>query len=179
MTAPGDIAVILLAAGVGKRLGAAGPKVLLPVGGRSLLERHLSALSAYGLTDISLTVGYESAAIRAAVAQLGVPVEFVENPDFRSGSMVSLQVHGARLRRGTQVILMDGDVLYSEEMIGRLLNGAGENVLLMDREIEPGDEPVKICLRGETIVDFRKIPEHAHDRHGESVGFFRFSDEFG
>jgi choline kinase len=30
-------------------------------------------------------------------------------------------------------------------------------------------------LRGEVIVDFAKLPEHAHDRHGESVGFFRFS----
>jgi choline kinase len=48
-------------------------------------------------------------------------------------------------------------------------------VLLFDQAIEPGDEPVKICLRGEVIVDFDKVPKHAHDRHGESVGFFRFS----
>jgi choline kinase len=48
-------------------------------------------------------------------------------------------------------------------------------VMLVDRNIEPGDEPVKICFRGDTIVDFRKRPEHAHDWHGESVGFFRFS----
>jgi len=34
---------------------------------------------------------------------------------------------------------------------------------------------VKICLRGERIVDLRKVPEHPHDWHGESVGFFRFS----
>jgi len=64
-------------------------------------------------------------------------------------------------------------------MIARLLQAAPENVLLFDQTIEPGDEPVKICLRGaprgDTIVDFAKLPEHAYDRHGESVGFFRFS----
>jgi choline kinase len=70
---------------------------------------------------------------------------------------------------------MDGDVLYEPRMLDRLVRAAGENLLLVDREIEPGDEPVKICFSGERIVDFRKRPEHAHDWHGESVGFFRFS----
>ena len=54
--------------------------------------------------------------------------------------------------------------------------GAAQAVVgLAGRRIEPGDEPVKICFRGQTIVDFRKQPEHEHDWHGESVGFFRFS----
>ena len=63
----------------------------------------------------------------------------------------------------------------SRWMIGRLLAASPENTLLFDEAIEPGDEPVKICLSGTTIVDFAKLPEHAHERHGESVGFFRFS----
>jgi choline kinase len=70
---------------------------------------------------------------------------------------------------------MDGDVLYDNRMIARLLAAPPENVLLFDRAIEAGDEPVKICLRGDVIVDFAKVPDHSHDRHGESVGFFRFS----
>jgi len=61
-------------------------------------------------------------------------------------------------------------------MIGRLLGGETEGVLLVDREIEPGDEPVKICFDDTgRIVDFRKKPEHPHVWFGESVGFFRFS----
>jgi choline kinase len=80
-----------------------------------------------------------------------------------------------RLAAGATTLVMDGDVLYDRRMIGRLLAAPGENVLLLDRDIEPGDEPVKICFRGDVIVDFRKKPEHAYDRHGESVGFFRFS----
>src|SRR5262245_2998182 len=60
-------------------------------------------------------------------------------------------------------------------MLERLLRAETENVPLFDQAIELGYEPVKICLRGEDIVDFDKVPEHAHDRHGESVGFFRFS----
>ncbi|MBP0447313.1 phosphocholine cytidylyltransferase family protein [Roseomonas sp. SSH11] len=170
---------IILAAGVGRRLGEAhdGPKILLEFGGRTLLARHLEALDRHGVGRVSITIGYQHALIEAEVARLGWSerVRFVHNPDFRQGSLVSLSVQGNALRAGGPVLLMDGDVLYDPRMIGALLAAPGENVLLLDRDIEPGDEPVKICFRGETIVDFRKKPEHAHDRHGESVGFFRFS----
>lgn len=171
---------ILLAAGVGKRLGEAaegGPKVLLKFGGRTLLERHLAALGANGITDVVLTVGHEADAISAEFARLGVSdrVRLAPNPAYRRGSLVSLWTQRERMRTGSPVMLMDGDVLYDARMIARLLQGEAEGVILMDRELEPGDEPVKVCFAGDTIVDFRKVPARAHDRHGESVGFFRFS----
>lgn len=169
--------VIILAAGVGHRLGRAAPKVLLDCGGKSLLERHLAALHANGLDDIAITVGHLPELIRAELHRLGAidSVALVENPRYREGSIVSLAVQRERLAAGKQVLLMDGDVLYDGRMIARLLQAAPENVLLFDQAIESGDEPVKICLRGEVIVDFAKLPEHPHDRHGESVGFFRLS----
>ncbi|MFT8243583.1 NTP transferase domain-containing protein [Roseomonas sp. BN140053] len=170
---------ILLAAGVGRRLGGMhdGPKVLLDMGGRSLLARHLENLAAEGVRELSITVGFQRAAIEAELSRLhwDGEITLVENSRFREGSLVSLHAQAARLRRGSTVVLMDGDVLYDARMLRTLLRAPGENVLLVDRNIEPGDEPVKICFRGDRIVDFRKIPEHAHDRHGESVGFFRFS----
>ena len=170
---------IILAAGIGRRLGEAqdGPKILLPFDGRSLLARHLDALSRNGVEEVSITVGYRRELIEEEVARLGWSdrVSFVINPRYREGSLVSLHSQGERLRSGRSVLLMDGDVLYDHRMIEALLAAPGENILLLDREIEPGDEPVKICFQGDRIVDFRKRPEHAHDRHGESVGFFRFS----
>lgn len=173
-------AAIILAAGVGRRLGDAAtnkPKVLLEFGGKTLLEQHLAALHANGVTDVSITVGYEGDMIRNVVSRLGFDgrIRFVENPRYREGSLVSLWTQQAVLTSGATILMMDGDVLYNKCMIGRLLAGPAENVLLVDRVIEPGDEPVKICFRDDVIVDFRKRPEHAHDWHGESVGFFRFS----
>jgi choline kinase len=153
---------ILLAAGVGRRLGGAheGPKVLLDFDGRSLIERHLDALEANGIDDIVVTVGHEAARLRA---KIGERAGAVHNPDYREGSLVSLWVQRDRLRAGKPVLLMDGDVLYDSRMIERLLSADGEAVIMVDRELVMGD--------------FRKIPEHAHDWHGESVGFFKFSAE--
>ena len=174
------VSAIILAAGVGRRLGAAAgdrPKVLLEFGDRTLLERHLEALRAHGVEDISITVGHRRELIEAALSRLGWRghVELVENPRYREGSMVSLWAQSARLRAGHPLLLLDGDVLYDARMIGELIAAPCENALLVDRDIEPGEEPVKLCFRGGRIVDFRKRPEHEHDWHGESVGFFRFS----
>lgn len=170
---------IILAAGVGRRLGAADdrPKVLLEFGGRTLLERHLQALEALGIHDIAVTMGHRRELIEAELSRLGRRdrVALVENPRYREGSLVSLWAQSDRLRAGRTVLLMDGDVLCDPRMVAALLAAPCENALLVDRTIEPGDEPVKVCFRDGVIVDFRKRPEHAHDWHGESVGFFRFS----
>ena len=165
---------ILLAAGVGRRLGEThdGPKVLLDFDGRSLLDRHLAALAAVRVDDLVVTVGHEAETLRHAI---GDRAGTMLNPNYRQGSLVSLWVQRDRLRAGRPVLLMDGDVLYDTRMLARLVAAPGEAVLLVDRELEPGDEPVKVCFRGETMVDFRKRPEHAHDWHGESVGFFKFA----
>jgi len=174
-------AAIILAAGVGQRLGGAGPKILLEFGGRTLLERHIRALHAEGVTDIALTIGHDSHLIRGELQRLQLidRIALVENPRYREGSIVSVAVQRARLAGGQTALLMDGDVLYDRRMMQSLLAAPGEAVMLVDRMIEPGDEPVKICFRGGTIVDFRKKPEAPHDWHGESVGFFRFSPMMG
>ncbi len=179
-----DVAVIL-AAGVGRRLGAShdGPKALLDFAGRTLLARHIHNLEAVGVRQIVFTVGHEGERLREAVAALapGAEVGFVDNPQYRRGSLVSLWAQRERLRAGGGIILMDADVLCDVRMLARLGGGGeAENTLLVDRELEPGDEPVKLCFRRgadgkERIVDFRKRPEHDHDWHGESVGFFRLS----
>jgi len=164
---------IILAAGVGRRLnGTAGPlpKALLPFGGRTLLARHIAALRACGVQDVTVVVGFEAAQVQAAVGA-DPHVRLVLNPDYREGSVVSLWAARDVLRAGRPVVLMDADVL------GRLVSSAHPNALLLDREIEPGDEPVKLCIRDGRIVDFHKRPQAQHDWHGESVGFFRFTPE--
>lgn len=168
---------LILAAGVGRRLnGSAGPlpKALLSFGGRTLLARHMLALRACGVEDVTVVAGFEAAQIEA-VAVADSRVRLVLNPDYREGSVVSLWAARHVLREGRPVVLMDADVLYDARLLGRLVSSAHPNALLLDRDIEPGDEPVKLCIRDDRIVDFHKRPQAPHDWHGESVGFFRFT----
>jgi len=170
---------LILAAGVGRRLhGSAGdmPKALLPFGGESLLARHIASLRACGVGEVTVVVGFEASQIRAAIGA-APGVRLLVNPDYREGSVVSLWSAREVMRAGRQLVLMDADVLYDRRVLRRLVESRHPNVLLLDREIEPGDEPVKLCIRDGRIVDFHKRPQEAHDWHGESVGFFRFTPE--
>ena len=176
MTAETALAVIL-AAGVGRRLNATAgptPKALLSFGGRSLLARHIDALHRCGVQDVTVVVGFEAGQVRRAAAGLR-RIRLIENPDFREGSVVSLWCARKALLAGRTLILMDADVLYEPVLLSRLINSRHRNALLLDRDIEPGDEPVKLCVRDGRIVDFHKRPQAAHDWYGESVGFFRFT----
>ncbi len=47
------------------------------------------------------------------------------------------------LTRGGDVLLMDADVLYDERILSALVAGDHANRLLIDRDFETGDEPVK------------------------------------
>lgn len=182
-SSPHALHAIILAAGVGRRLGSETPnndhkpKILLELGGRSLLQRHLFLLEQTGAASVTIVVGYHAEEVLSALAETptGLDVTTVLNPDFREGSVVSLWAARSSLRRTEPTLLMDADVLYDRRMLERLQHSKHHNCLLCDRNIEPGDEPVKLCVRGSTIVDLRKIPTASYDWHGESVGFFRFS----
>jgi choline kinase len=81
------------------------------------------------------------------------------------------------MTRGGDVLLMDADVLYDERIMRALVAGkASVNRLLIDRDFEAGDEPVKLCVRDGVPIELRKQPaaDLNFDTIGESVGFFRF-----
>ena len=170
---------ILLAAGIGKRLGPAhdGPKCLLEFAGRTLLERHLDALAALGVDTVTLCLGHASTRIAQALpARHARRVVLHFNPLYTLGSVVSLWAARQALLAGDDVLVMDADVLYDEAILHRLVDSAHTDCFLLDRAFEAGDEPVKICLAGDRIVEFRKrLPDDLrYTAIGESVGFFKF-----
>ena len=171
---------LILAAGVGRRLGATqhgAPKAMLDFGGSSLIARHVAILRRAGIASISVVVGFAAGPLRSALAAMDVspPVQVIENPDFREGSVVSLWAGRDVLRSGAPIVLMDADVLYDDRLMGRLLGSAQADCPLLDRDIEPGDEPVRLCIHDDRIVDFHKRPTAHYQWHGESVGFFRLT----
>jgi len=173
----------MLAAGIGARLGFTGTnhpaKILLRFGGKSLLEYHIEILRRLGIDELVLGVGYHHQDIEREIAALGAQdyVRTVFNENYEEGNIVTLWTLRDELCCGEPVLLMDADVLYDEELVGRLANSRHQNCLLLDRAFVPGDEPVKVCVRDGEIVEFRKWLSAEFDFCGESVGFFKLSAE--
>ena len=173
---------ILLAAGQGLRLQFPPdrqlPKCLLRFGGMSLLERHLRSLRRAGVEEIVLAVGFRRELIAAELERLEWRPQVVTNERYNLGSMLTVHTVADAMTRGGDVLLMDADVLYHEQILALLAAGTGPvNRLLIDRSFEPGNEPVKVCVRNGRPIELRKLlPEGLqYDTVGESVGFFRLA----
>lgn len=166
---------IILAAGSGRRLGTETPKCLLTLGGKSLLQRHLELLLGCGVAEVAIGLGYRAAAVAAALApwRRRLVVHTVHNPRFAEGSVVTLWTLGGHL--DGEVLLMDADVLYDRRLLARLLESPHRDCFLLDRNLEPGEEPVKLCLRHGRPAEFGKRVEGDFELCGESVGFFKLS----
>jgi choline kinase len=176
---------IILAAGRGMRLkqtaDAELPKCLLSFGGMTLLERHLRLLRAAGVDEVVLALGWRHELVSAELDRLAWQPrpEIVLNPRYELGSVLTVDTVRDAMTRGGEVLLMDADVLYHDGIMAALVAGTRPvNRVLLDRDFEAGDEPVKLCIRAGVPVELRKqlAPELKYDTIGESVGFFRFNE---
>lgn len=174
---------IILAAGRGIRLEQAAedqvPKCLLRFGGMTLLERHLRLLKSAGVEDVVLALGWRYELVEAELERLEwrPRPQIVLNPRFELGSVLTVHTAAEAMTRGGDVLLMDADVLYHDSIMAALVAGRMPvNRLLIDRDFEAGDEPVKVCVRAGVPIELRKqlAPDLKYDTIGESVGFFRF-----
>jgi choline kinase len=174
---------IILAAGRGMRLEQAAeeqvPKCLLPFGGMTLLERHLRLLKSAGVEEVVLALGWRYELVEAELERLEWQPrpQIVLNPRFELGSVLTVHTVAEAMTRGGDVLLMDADVLYHDSIMAALVAGRKPvNRLLIDRDFEAGDEPVKVCVRAGVPIELRKqlTSDLKYDTIGESVGFFRF-----
>lgn len=164
---------ILLAAGRGRRLGQDLPKCLLSIEGRTLLERHIEILATVGISALTIVVGYQKEAIHEHVASLksSLPIEFIENPRFVHGSIVSLQVAADHLVDGG--IWMDADVLYPAGLMRLLVDSKHENCVLADGRSEETGEEMMLGTRAGRVIKIARRVGPEWDFAGESVGFAR------
>lgn len=164
---------IVLCAGRGRRLGQAGPKCLVEVGGRTLLDRMLDGLSAVGVGEVILVVGYEAGLVRTATdGRRGVA--FVENARWERGSVVSLWTAREHLDGRDDALIMDADVLFPCEALRRLVQSPRPTAFLMDRSASASGEEMMLAARdGRVHRIARRVDPAGYDALGEGVGFLK------
>ena len=166
---------IILAAGVGKRIGGGAseqPKCLIELEGRTLLARMLDTLAETGVPDAVVVVGYLGSQVEAAVAgRQGVRT--VYNPEFRKGAILSLW--SARSEFAHDLLIMDADVLFPAAMLRRLVESPHQNCFLMDPRAANDGEAQMLTARGGRVIDIARGLRGDFDACGESVGFLKLS----
>src|SRR3712207_3433695 len=157
------------------RLGADRPKVLLEFGGRTLLEWHGTHLRALGIEDVVVVTGHLREQIAPFLTKLRM--REVVNERFHEGSALSVAAALPEVDRANEpILLMDADVLYSREILSRLIHSRAPTALLIDREYSTADDdPVLVPMRNGQPFDFVKRWHGAADFVGESIGFFKIA----
>lgn len=171
---------IVLAAGVGWRLKPyteGTPKCLLEIGGKSLLRRYLDAFAALGIREAVFVVGHlkEQVMAEASRGPAGVEVRFIENRHFTRGNVLSLW--SARDEFDDDILIMDADVLFAQELLARLLASLSVNAIAVDEQFQDtGEEQKVVCEDGWVVEVTKKIGADARIR-GEAIGILRLSGE--
>lgn len=161
---------IILAAGMGTRLGTETPKPLIEINGKPLLIRLIEQLKDEGTQRIVVVTGHQNLWVEEAVAALHVHTAF--NPIYRiSDNLVSFWVGQSLITE--QCIMSHGDLIVQDELLRRLFQAEGDVVLPMDRS-SVDDESMKIRLLDGQIADLSKVMP-SREASGESIPIMKFS----
>jgi 1L-myo-inositol 1-phosphate cytidylyltransferase len=132
---------LIIAAGEGTRMKRSGvPKPLVPVRGKRLLELVLTSARAAGIEDFKIVVGFEADRIVREIGsgrELGVRIEYVHNPRWKSGN--GLSVAAARDHLKDRFVLLMGDHLFDPAALSGLLSLAvrsDDSALIVDRKLQ-------------------------------------------
>ncbi len=170
--------VIILAAGVGKRMSAVTneiPKCLVKIGEKTLIQRCLESLSLLDIKDIVIVIGHLKEKVQVAIknSRNNFNIKYIENKQYTKGSILSLWY--ARDELNDDALIMDADVLFHEELLTRLVMSKNNNCFLLDERFEDTGEEMKLFVKGNEVIGISKHNSYDCDFTGEGVGFFKLS----
>ncbi len=177
---------IILAAGMGKRLGKYtqdGTKCMVRVNGLSLIERSLTALEAAGIRRVVLVVGYRAERLRCFLEGKfpGLELVYVTNDIYdRTNNIYSLWLARAYLS-AEDTLLLESDLVFEPELVAELVADPEPNLAMvskfeswMDGTVTLVDEQRDIVA----VVDKRDFKWRNVEDYYKTVNIYKFSAEF-
>ena len=160
--------VVILAAGMGTRLGRDVPKPLTPLlDGRTILQRQLDGLREKLGAQVPITavVGFRCEQIMAAAPDL----TFAYNPDFARTNTSKSLLRALRTSRAGGVLWLNGDVVFDPAVLDLVLAclAADQSFVCVDTNTV-ADEEVKYTLSADGFV--QELSKTVVGGLGEAVG---------
>jgi choline kinase len=167
-TAQPPLQVVILAAGMGTRLGRDHPKPLTPLhDGRSILQRQLDGLREVLGAEVPITavVGFRCEMIMRAAPDL----TFAYNPDFASTNTSKSLLRALSNSRDGGVLWLNGDVVFDPAVLELALPFLREDQSFVCVDTNTvADEEVKYTLDADGYV--RELSKTVVGGLGEAVG---------
>ena len=177
---------IILAAGMGKRLGEYTKnctKCMVPVNGVTLIDRLLGQLSKLGLNRIVIVVGYKGKELIDYVGKeyMGLKIEYIKNLIYdRTNNIYSLALAKQHLQEDDS-LLIESDLIYDDGIFDLLINNPHPNLALVAKYETWMDGTMVRIDEDNNIVNF--VPKEAFKYsdikdYYKTVNIYKFSKEF-
>ncbi len=178
---------IILAAGMGKRLGELtkdNTKCMVEVNGVRLIDRTLNQLSRLELTRVVIVVGYEG---QKLIDYIGdrysdrLKIEYVENPVYdKTNNIYSLALAKEQLQED-DTILIESDLIFDDNMFSLIIDNPYPNLALVAKYETWMDGTMVRISEDNDILNF--VPKAAFryedvDKYYKTVNIYKFSKEF-
>ena len=160
-------ATVILAAGMGTRLGRPFPKPLTHLqDGRSIMQQQLDNLAARGdRGPVHIVVGFKKELIMEEF-----PDEiFLYNPDYSETNTSKSLLRALQRAPEGGLLWMNGDVVFDAGILDRLADDlGGSESLVCVNHASVGEEEVKYSTDGDGFI--RELSKSVVDALGEAVG---------
>ena len=168
------IQAVILAAGMGTRLGRPFPKPLTPLSdGRTIMEQQIDNLRQVFGADVRITtvVGFKLDLILEAFPD----VTYIYNEAYDQTNTNRSLLKALRLSTDGGVLWMNGDVVFDPQVLEKVsdLMEADTSFICVDTAVV-GDEEVKYTVDDDGYVD--ELSKQVVNARGEAVGINFVSD---
>lgn len=179
---------VILAAGSATRMRPLSgnlPKCLLPVGAKPILQRLIENVSAAGIGQIGIVIGYNAQAIRSFVRQQFpfLRIHFLVNPKYESTNNAFSLLMARDFYLGQkdsaaqteEFLLLDADIIFPPDLLPCLLAQSLSNKIAVRVRGDHDEEEVRVKIDGTgNILAIGKTTPLA-EMYGESIGIEIFS----
>lgn len=160
---------IILAAGVGSRLGNSLPKPLtLLENGKTILDWQVEKLKEAGYKQIIGVVGFK----KELIMEKFPDILYVYNPDYLKENTSKSLLRALSLI-DEDVLWLNGDVIFHPKTIAKI--GKGKKAAMLVNSSSVGEEEVKYNLNASGFI--REIAKSVSEPKGEAVGINYFPKE--
>jgi choline kinase len=169
------IQVVILAAGMGTRLGKPWPKPLTPLAdGRSILQQQIENIRSVfsDSARISIVVGFKLEMIMEAQPDMS----FIYNEAYDQTNTSKSLLKALRASQESGVLWMNGDVVFDSRVLERVKNRIiGEKSFVCVNTATVGEEEIKYTVDAKGNI--KLLSKQVKEALGEAVGINFISRE--
>jgi len=158
-------AVILAA---GETLDFDKPVGFLEILNSTLIERTIKLLSKYNIDKIIIAAGYKAEYYKKLTKEYS-NLKIIENKKYKTtGNMYSLYLLRKHLQE--DFILLEGDLIFEENIISLLLNSKDKNVTMIDTSISDKEDSLYVTTKKNELLNISKGKYSLEKISGELIG---------